>query len=125
MDHLNIPREGGVVTFGQLYGMHDHITLTLGEQKSVIPFMHTNMMCTSLLLLSYVCMYFLCPISSLTGRAGYEAYKYLPYGPVVEVLPYLCRRANENSSMVKGAIEYRKFLGRELMSRLRKATKVF
>lgn len=37
MDRLNIPRDGGVVTFGQLYGMHDHITLTLGEQESAIP----------------------------------------------------------------------------------------
>lgn len=59
------------------------------------------------------------------GREGYEAYKYLPYGPVDEVLPYLCRRANENSSMFKGAIEYRKLVGQELMSRLRRATKLF
>ena len=81
------------------------------------------MACTFSLLLSYI--YFPPPPPPHTGRAGYEAYKYLPYGPVVEVLPYLCRRANENSSMFQGAIEYRKFIGQELMRRLRKATKLF
>ncbi|KDO29951.1 hypothetical protein SPRG_05141 [Saprolegnia parasitica CBS 223.65] len=65
MEALNIPRENGGVYFGQLLGMCDHISYTLGAEK-------------------------------------YQVFKYVPYGPVKEVLPYLIRRAQENSTMMKG-----------------------
>jgi proline dehydrogenase len=38
-------------------------------------------------------------ISFNLARAGYNIAKYVPYGPIGAVLPYLTRRAQENSSM--------------------------
>jgi proline dehydrogenase len=81
MDELGLPRRGSGVHFGQLLGMSDHITFTLG----------------------------LC---------GYSAFKYLPYGHVHEVLPYLIRRAQENSGLMAGAVHERRMIRDEVTRRV-------
>lgn len=52
------------------------------------------------------------------GRSGYTAYKYVPYGPINEVMPYLIRRAQENSDIMGGVVQERKMLWAEFVSRL-------
>lgn len=68
------------VYFGQLLGMADNLTFSLGQ-------------------------------------SGYKAYKYVPYGPVKEVVPYLVRRAQENSTIMGRVAEERHMLGAELRRR--------
>jgi proline dehydrogenase len=56
-------------------------------------------------------------ISFNLAKAGYRVAKYLPYGPVKSVLPYLVRRAQENTAIAgQGGRELR-FIEKELKRR--------
>ena len=51
------------------------------------------------------------------AKTGYQATKYLPYGPVEDLLPYLLRRANENSSVDGQASRELTLLKKEIKQR--------
>ncbi|KAL7519508.1 hypothetical protein ACHAWX_004260 [Stephanocyclus meneghinianus] len=55
------------------------------------------------------------------GLHGYNAFKYLPYGEVHEVLPYLLRRAQENGDMLGNAAAEVNLLMQEIRRRLFRA----
>jgi proline dehydrogenase len=81
MERNGVTARSGVVHFGQLFGMQDQISYTL-------------------------------------GRNGYSIYKYLPYGMIDEVIPYLLRRAQENSSVLGGVAVERQLMWNEFKGRL-------
>ena len=58
-----------VISFGQLLGMSDNLSFPLGDLLQDAIYSTSN----------------------CEGQAGFSAYKYVPYGPVNEVLPYLSR----------------------------------
>ena len=53
-------------------------------------------------------------------QAGFPAYKYVPFGPVDDVLPYLSRRCQENRSLLEGVKAERAIVKKELLRRLKR-----
>lgn len=57
-------------------------------------------------------------LSSALSQSGYVVYKSTPYGPLEETIPYLHRRAVENSSVLSGTQKERQLLWRAFIDRL-------
>ncbi len=56
-------------------------------------------------------------ISYVLAKAGYNVSKYVPYGPVADAVPYLIRRAEENSSAAGHVSRELEMIGKELKRR--------
>jgi proline dehydrogenase len=50
-------------------------------------------------------------------KSGYNTSKYIPYGPVKDVVPYLIRRAEENSSVTGDMGRELSFIKKEIKRR--------
>lgn len=57
------------------------------------------------------------PISYTMAKHGYNVAKYLPYGPVEKVMPYLIRRAEENTSIAGQASRELQMIRKEIKRR--------
>ena len=99
MQELKITPEDRVICFGQLYGMSDQISFNLGN--IFVRKKETNWL-----------------IFCFSGQSGYSVYKYVPYGPIDEVIPYLSRRALENHGILANSKNERKLLASEVWRRL-------
>ncbi|KAL0095895.1 FAD-linked oxidoreductase-like protein [Phycomyces blakesleeanus] len=56
-------------------------------------------------------------ISYILGKNGYSTYKYLPYGMIDQVLPYLVRRVQENSAVLESVSKEQQLLLQEIKKR--------
>lgn len=54
-------------------------------------------------------------------NAGFQVSKYLPFGPVEQIMPYLIRRAEENKGVLSTSSLDRQLMKMELQRRLRAA----
>lgn len=104
MKEIGISPEDKVICFGQLLGMCDYITFPLGR------LFLKNIQLTLLIHCLFLFIFL--------GQAGYSAYKYIPYGPVQEVLPYLSRRAQENKGVLTKIQKEKRLLLAEIGRRL-------
>jgi proline dehydrogenase len=60
-------------------------------------------------------------ISFNLAHAGYNVAKYVPYGPVLAVIPYLTRRARENSSVAGQVGRELRLIQQEMLRRKSKS----
>lgn len=58
------------------------------------------------------------PLTFQAAGLGCRSYKYVPYGPVQEAVPYLVRRAQENTAIERESTRELEFVARELRRRL-------
>jgi len=100
MHRLGIEKSSRRVNMAQLMGMCEDLTLSIGNSIFRFDLMVSLSEGTN------------------TGQLGYNAHKLLPYGPLENVMPYLIRRVQENSSVLGGTARESKLIWDELKRRL-------
>ena len=58
-------------------------------------------------------------VTTEIGRRGFQVFKYLPFGPTEQVMPYLVRRGQESKQVVREQQFQNKYLTSEIFSRFR------
>lgn len=89
------------------------IAMQLMEEKK-LPFNHENVCFSQLYGMGD-------NITFNLAKLGFNAYKYLPYGPVKDVIPYLIRRAQENTSVNGQMSRELKLIEKEIERRRKKS----
>ena len=56
-------------------------------------------------------------VTSDIAAKGFDVYKYLPFGPTEQVMPYLVRRGQESRQVLREQQFQNTFLKREILSR--------
>lgn len=99
MKDNNIRRGSTLISFASLYGMSDYVAFALGMNRNL---RHDDEII----------------LFSLIANSGYKTYKYLPYGPIESLQPYLFRRAQENRAIFEKADKDRRLHLKALKDRV-------
>lgn len=120
MSRLGLDPSASPIYFGQLLGMSDYLTFSLASQgfKAYKQVIHCLLLPPSFSLPLSLLLNSINPRNVIKPpHQSNQSNRYVPYGPIMEVVPYLIRRAQENSSIAGGVKVELGLLREEMMAR--------